>query len=668
MATIERTIALRYLRAKRRDSLVSLISVLAVGGVGLGVAALIVVLAVLNGFETNLKTKLLGLSPHVSIFKAGGNLTDWETVVAKIKTVPGVKSALPFIQGQALAASGQGASGVVIMGLDPQATAEAGFFQVLNLDPQAVKNLTQRPMVAPANDLMRLFSPIIFDDEEEYLPDEPEDSAQEELGDKSQEELGDKSQDETDPNPLKESVEGSFKGSGGQSNSESAPSPLKESVGVPLNESGGQLQNGWRDQTPFGAATIGQPNPLSATIATAEAKVDRAIPPRENAAAKEAPLATLASLAIKANQRLDVALEFAILKVASTDKAATFLPLGQDDAKAATLLSSSQDDPKDAPVDPEKVRPDAVDPDKVGPEKVGPEKVGLDAVGPDEDASNGQAAAVDFEAEAPEPVRPILLGRELALSLGAGPLSAVRIISPFGRITPLGQRAPLTRYFQVAGTFQAHYYDFDSKLAFTDLEEAADLLGLVPGEVSYVEVKVFDIYQADRIHGEIIELLGPDYWGRDWMRMNLSLFSALKLERTAMFVILTLIVLVAAFNIASTLIMMVAEKTRDIAILKAMGATSAQIKRIFTWQGLIVGLVGTLGGLIVGIVLCLLLKRYEFISLPPEIYLMSSLPVELRWPQAAAITLVSMAISYLATVYPAKRAASFDPVEALRYE
>jgi lipoprotein-releasing system permease protein len=283
-------------------------------------------------------------------------------------------------------------------------------------------------------------------------------------------------------------------------------------------------------------------------------------------------------------------------------------------------------------------------------------------------SSNAQEAPEAQDEFEPEPVRPLLLGRELALAIGAGPLSSVRVISPFGRITPLGQRAPLTRYYQVAGTFQAHYYDFDSKLAFTNLTEAAEILGLAPGEVSYVEVKVDDIYQADRIHGQIIDLLGPDYWGRDWMRMNLSLFSALKLERTAMFVILTLIVLVAAFNIASTLIMMVAEKTRDIAILKAMGATSAQIRRIFTWQGLMVGLVGTIGGLVVGVILCLLLKRYEFISLPPEIYLMSSLPVELRWPQAAAITLVSLAISYLATVYPAKRAARFDPVEALRYE
>jgi lipoprotein-releasing system permease protein len=265
--------------------------------------------------------------------------------------------------------------------------------------------------------------------------------------------------------------------------------------------------------------------------------------------------------------------------------------------------------------------------------------------------------------------RPILIGRELTYILGVQPLSKVKLISPFGRVTPLGNRAPLNRVFTVAGTFQANYYDFDTKVAFTTLEEAQDLLGMNQDEISLIEVYVDDIYKAGEIKSAIISAIdGESYWGRDWMQMNMSLFSALKLEQTAMFVILTLIILVAAFNIASTLIMMVTEKTRDIAILKAMGATSGQVRRIFTVQGLIVGTVGTLGGLVVGVVLCLLLKRYEFITLPPEIYLMSTLPVEIRPLQILAITIVSMSISYLATLYPSHQAAKLDPVEALRYE
>jgi lipoprotein-releasing system permease protein len=187
--------------------------------------------------------------------------------------------------------------------------------------------------------------------------------------------------------------------------------------------------------------------------------------------------------------------------------------------------------------------------------------------------------------------------------------------------------------------------------------------------VSIIEIMVDDIYKANEIRQEILLTIGSyEYWGRDWMQMNMSLFSALKLEQTAMFVILTLIILVAAFNIASTLVMMVTEKTRDIAILKAMGATGSQIRKIFTIQGLIVGAIGTFGGFVIGLVLCLLLKKYEFISLPPEVYLMSTLPVEIRPLQILTIILVSLLISFLATIYPASQAAKLDPVEAIRYE
>jgi lipoprotein-releasing system permease protein len=181
-------------------------------------------------------------------------------------------------------------------------------------------------------------------------------------------------------------------------------------------------------------------------------------------------------------------------------------------------------------------------------------------------------------------------------------------------------------------------------------------------------VKVADIYRADKTAAEFRELLGAGYWVRDWMQMNRSLFSALKLEKVVMFIILTLIVLVAAFNIVSSLIMLVMEKTRDIAILKAMGATTASIRKIFVMEGALIGVSGTLLGTIGGFILCAILKRYKFIELPPDVYYLSTLPVNLELTDVASIAVSAILISLLATLYPSRQAARLDPADALRYE
>jgi lipoprotein-releasing system permease protein len=186
--------------------------------------------------------------------------------------------------------------------------------------------------------------------------------------------------------------------------------------------------------------------------------------------------------------------------------------------------------------------------------------------------------------------------------------------------------------------------------------------------VTGIEVRVADIYAARRVARGIEERLGGEYSARDWMDMNQNLFGALKLEKTAMFVILALIVLVAAFNIASALIMLVLEKSREIGILKSMGATNRSIRRIFLLEGLIIGSLGTTLGLVGGWVLCALLKRYKFIELPTDVYYIDTLPVVMQPGVFGLVAVCALVMCFLATIYPSWQAARLDPVETLRYE
>ncbi|MFH1136767.1 MAG: lipoprotein-releasing ABC transporter permease subunit [Pseudomonadota bacterium] len=261
----------------------------------------------------------------------------------------------------------------------------------------------------------------------------------------------------------------------------------------------------------------------------------------------------------------------------------------------------------------------------------------------------------------------IILGSELASQLGALPGDAIKVISPLGQVTPLGGRAPRVKKFTLVGLFETGMYEYDSTFAYVSIKEAQDFLNLGPG-VTGLEVKARDVYRADVIREKIMAELGPDYWGKDWMQMNKNLFSALKLEKTAMFVILILTVLVAAFNIASSQIMVVMEKTRDIAILKAMGAARNSIMRIFVFQGFFIGASGALAGLAGGLALCKLLAKYKFVQLPSDVYYITTLPVKLEFFDVALILFSALLISLLATLYPAWQAGRLDPVEALRYE
>ncbi len=268
--------------------------------------------------------------------------------------------------------------------------------------------------------------------------------------------------------------------------------------------------------------------------------------------------------------------------------------------------------------------------------------------------------------ESENDLKGIIIGSELSKHIGALPGDTVTLVSATGKLTPLGRVANEGK-FKVKALFESGMYEYDSSLVFLSLTDAQDFLSLGE-EVTGVELKVKDINESDKI-GEIIQdKLGYPYWTKDWKVMNKSLFSALKLEKAAMFIILSMIVLVGALNIISSLVMLVMEKSRDIAILRIMGTSSRSIMCIFIFQGLFVGLVGTILGLMSGSFLCYLLARYEFIELPADVYYISTLPVRMEWLDVVSIVVAAIIISFLATVYPSWQASKVNPVEALRYE
>lgn len=265
-----------------------------------------------------------------------------------------------------------------------------------------------------------------------------------------------------------------------------------------------------------------------------------------------------------------------------------------------------------------------------------------------------------------EPEMPgIILGKNLARSLGLRQGDTLYLISPRGMMSPVGHMPSMKR-FKVSGVFESGFYEYDSSLAYIHMHTAQGLLK-IDDAATAIGIRVSDIYKADKVAEDISKNLGYSYTAMDWMEMNRNFFSALKLEKTAMFVILTLIILVAAFNIASTLIMMVMSKTRDIAILKAMGATEKSIRKIFVFKGLVIGGIGTIIGTTLGIAGCFVLEKYQFVDLPGDVYYFTTLPVQVQFLDIAMIVAAAMAICFLATLYPARKASRLNPVEALRY-
>lgn len=261
---------------------------------------------------------------------------------------------------------------------------------------------------------------------------------------------------------------------------------------------------------------------------------------------------------------------------------------------------------------------------------------------------------------------PLLIGKDLADSLNATVGSTVLVTSPQGKLTPFGL-IPKYQRFRVVGIFRSGFYQYDSSMGFVRLEDSQRLFG-EPDVISVISFKVDDLYRADAIGREIEQAAGPGFLTTNWMEQNRELFRALKLEQIVTFIVIALIVCVAALNILTALTMMVMEKTRDIAVMMSFGVAPGQVRRIFLLQGLLIGVTGTLLGLAAGYILSWAGGHYHFIHLSAEVYSIDYLPFATRWTDGLIVGALALLVSVLATLYPSSSAARVLPAEALRYE
>lgn len=273
----------------------------------------------------------------------------------------------------------------------------------------------------------------------------------------------------------------------------------------------------------------------------------------------------------------------------------------------------------------------------------------------------------DQQCKAGEALPPVVLGKDLAETIGATVGSVINVTSPQGEVSPFGL-LPKYQRFKVVGIFRSGFYNYDSAWGFIRLSDAQRLFSLPDTVISVIEFKIDDLYKAQQVGEKLERAAGPGFIAKNWMEENRALFRALRLERVVTFLTIGLIVFVAALNILISLIMMVMEKTKDIAVLLSMGAKRRQVRGIFIFQGMLIGVIGTVAGLILGYGIAIAGAKYHFIALSSEVYSIDYLPFAPRAIDGVLVAVVALLISFVATLYPSWSATRVLPAEALRYE
>ncbi len=544
----------RYLMAKQRSRVVSIITLIAVGGVGLGVTALIVVLSVMGGFTQDLTEKILGARAHVVIQAPDYSpIPDATSVADEALEFDGVVGASPFLETEVMVSSPTNLSGVILRGIDIDRVGD-------------VSDLPEQ----------------IEEGKIAYLDDDRElDAFLEEEQGREVDELLRKLDGDRDRRPGRRTLD---------DEGDSAPPELPD-LDI-IDEDNGESPPELPELDSVDDETNSPPE---------LPQLDDSNPPADNPGSGDG------------------------------------VPgLFDDEVASADLpeLPSVDDEDGDLPALP------PIDDDAGTPPPVG--------------TDGGRHGRVPG----------LIIGTELANSLQVGLGDEINVVTPRGEMGPTGP-IPRSRPFRVVGVFYTGMYEYDANHAYTNLPDAARLLDF--DGATGVEIRVADVDDSVSIADQIRDQMGADLDVLDWQELNSSLFFALRLERIAMFVVLTFIILVASFSIVAMLIMIVIEKAREIAIMKSMGATNGGIMRIFIYQGVVIGISGALLGLVAGLAICHYLATVGM-PLDSEVYYIATLPVEVNTQEVIAVVVCAVVISFLATLYPSYQAARLNPVEGLRYD